>query len=803
MNGLIDQPILLVIFGLAAVAALLVARRRASARTSDELPGLDALVSEGKYDAAADLALERDRPKVAIELLLRGQRPGRAAGVAARLGDLRLAGDLYERAEDFERAAQCYDRAGMADAARDARAKVRPAARAGAQREPAAKTPTAVTPEGAQREAEDCLGSGDIARAATIYRDAGLLDEAVHLYANVLGLPGEAAPLVARLGNRERAAELYEVAGMLREAARAWSEIARQLAQPDEVAKRVVRLDAELGLKLLEELAEARPLRGDGVSIHFELAVVLSDRGDAARASEIFGAIQQAHGGYRDVDDRLGALRQLAAKRSPPAKAPAAEREPVSIEVEGEIDLARIAMEAASAAVARVRRASVRPLSPFPETRVHVTVHTHVSAETLAPGLESHPIEAALLADEAVRAAKEGPSIAALTRFVGGRECDLGNIEVFYRLGLAHLANGDWAEALKCFLDVEEASPGYRDAGGRASQVRLWRDAMGPRRTLASGVAGAAGRYELLGELGRGGMAVVYRAIDTVLDRVVALKFLNEQSSASAEMREMFQREARSVANLNHPNIVTVYDFGTYESRAFLAMEFVEGVTVDQLIQTEGRLSVVEALRIAVQALEALEFAHARKIIHRDVKPSNMMRAGSGVVKLMDFGLAKSIAHQGAKASVIAGTPAYMPPEQIYGRAVDHRADLYATAASLFEMLVGVPPFESLNRVQKPAPIREIHPEVPEAVERIIARGLADDPDARMGSAAEFARVLQRVLASVERASLRPPPEHGEVSADVIPRLAAPSASLSSMVPRDERRASPVETVPQGKRRDL
>jgi tetratricopeptide (TPR) repeat protein len=623
-----------------------------------------------------------------------------------------------------------------------------------------------------------------------VYRDAGMLDEAVHLYANVLGLPGEAAPLVARLGNAERAAELYEIAGMRPEAARAWAEVARALRRPEDVALRVVRLDPAVGLALLEDLARARPLAGEGVTIHFELAVLLADGGEVERARAIFGDIERAHGDYRDVAARLRALRGgRAAVTSQEPEALEVVVQPVIVGPGEEIDMARIAQEAAAAAVSRARRTSVRP-GAIPQTRVQVTLNAAARGTMFTPGLEETPITAVLLQDNAVREAREGPSVAALTRFIKGTGCDLGNIEVFYRLGLAHLAGGDWDRALRCFEQVDEASPGYRDAGARASEVRRWREAMGARRTLV-GAEGAAGRYELLGELGRGGMAVVYRAVDTVLDRVVALKFLNAESSANAEMREMFQREARSVAQLNHANIVTVYDFGTYTGRVFLAMEFVEGVTVEQLVQSEGRLGVVEALRITAQVLQALEYAHARKIIHRDVKPSNMMRSPAGVVKLMDFGLAKSI-EKGDKASLIAGTPAYMPPEQLYGRRVDHRADLYATAASLYEMLSGRLPFESMDRTDLPPPLRALHPEVPEVIERVIVRGLSVDPEQRMASAAEFAASLQRVLDSVERGSLRPPP--GAPSGVVIPSLPAPSAALAGLVPA-ETAVAPKETA--------
>jgi hypothetical protein len=166
--------------------------------------------------------------------------------------------------------------------------------------------------------------------------------------------------------------------------------------------------------------------------------------------------------------------------------------QPVIVGPGEEIDMARIAQEAAAAAVSRARRTSVRP-GAIPQTRVQVTLNAAARGTMFTPGLEETPITALLLQDNAVREAREGPSVAALTRFIKGTGCDLGNIEVFYRLGLAHLAGGDWDRALRCFEQVDEASPGYRAAGARASEVRRWREAMGARRTLV-GAEGAAGR---------------------------------------------------------------------------------------------------------------------------------------------------------------------------------------------------------------------------------------------------------------------------------------------------------------------
>jgi tetratricopeptide (TPR) repeat protein len=284
VDALLDNPLALGAAAAVVLLGLAALRRRGAAGKAEEIPGLDALIAAGKYDDAATLALEHQRPRVAIELLLRGQRVARAAGIAAREGDLRLAGELYDRAEDFERAAHCYERAGMNGPAQESRAKL-PAA---VPKQPAPAAPAPVLSlDDAARAAEERLGAGDIEAAAQVYRDAGMLDEAVHLFANVLGLPGEAAPLVAKLGNAERAAELYEIAGMRPEAARVWAEVARALRRPEDVALRVVRLDPAVGLALLEDLARVKPLAGEGVTIHFELAMLLAEGGEVERAGDL------------------------------------------------------------------------------------------------------------------------------------------------------------------------------------------------------------------------------------------------------------------------------------------------------------------------------------------------------------------------------------------------------------------------------------------------------------------------------------------------------------------------------------
>ena len=258
-------------------------------------------------------------------------------------------------------------------------------------------------------------------------------------------------------------------------------------------------------------------------------------------------------------------------------------------------------------------------------------------------------------------------------------------------------------------------------------------------------------RYEIQGELGRGGMGVVYRALDKHLQRIVALKVLPEHLREHETALELFLREARSAAALNNRNIVTVYDAGQEGKMDFISMECLEGTGFDAILKRRGALEPRMVASLALQVASGLEYAQTHKIIHRDIKPSNLFLTEERIVKIMDFGLAKMVEEVRRASTIIGGTPNYMAPEQAVGDATDHRADLYALGGTLFHLITGTVPYPdgdvTYQHAHSPIPDpREREVTVPAAMAEMIMKLLAKAPEDRFQSAREVGVALQAYL---------------------------------------------------------
>jgi serine/threonine protein kinase len=243
-------------------------------------------------------------------------------------------------------------------------------------------------------------------------------------------------------------------------------------------------------------------------------------------------------------------------------------------------------------------------------------------------------------------------------------------------------------------------------------------------------------------------MGIVYKAEDSILERMVAFKVLPTNLRDHPQALRNFFREAKSAARLNHPNIVTVYDAGEEAETYYIAMEFVEGDTIKYILNREGVFASRAILMIAGQVCKALEYAHGRRVVHRDIKSSNIMWTPEKQVKLMDFGLAKVLEEVKGYQTVASGTPYYMSPEQVLGKDIDHRTDIYSLGVTLFEMATGELPFmhgdATYHHVHTPPPeAKGKNPEVPDELNRIILQCMQKDPGDRFKNAKDLFNSLK------------------------------------------------------------
>lgn len=331
--------------------------------------------------------------------------------------------------------------------------------------------------------------------------------------------------------------------------------------------------------------------------------------------------------------------------------------------------------------------------------------------------------------------------------------------DTYSRLAELWESAGHPERALDVLEDLRRREPTFPNIAARIEMLRKQRSATG--HLYASGSARPSGggatafvgdvRYDLIEEIGRGGMGVVYRARDTRLDRIVALKRLPEGLRRHhPRALQFFLREAQSAARLNHPNIVTVYDADQQDGQFFITMELLEGQPLHAILHERGQLSPSNVLGIARQACRGLDYAHEQGVVHRDIKTANLFVTTERVVKIMDFGLAKVLEEVRGATTLVTGTPYYMSPEQVLGRDVDHRTDLYSLGVTLFELATGGVPFDSgevaYHHRHTPVPDpQSLRPDLPDALSHLVLRLLEKEPDARFQSAAAVLDALTAI----------------------------------------------------------
>ena len=350
--------------------------------------------------------------------------------------------------------------------------------------------------------------------------------------------------------------------------------------------------------------------------------------------------------------------------------------------------------------------------------------------------------------------------------------------DVVYNLGLDYERKRMLNKAVAVYEYIAHVDKTYRDLNSRIPKLRslvspltmagqemrqngkiLFSDDLGIKPTV--------GRYEILEELGQGAMGIVYKARDPKLNRMLAIKTIRFSDEFEAEkireIKERFMREAEIAGKLAHPAIVAVYDVGEDYELTYMAMEYLEGDSLLKFCRKGSLLPLRKALYVVSETALALDYAHKRGVIHRDVKPANIMLLKDGQVKVTDFGIAKAVSSSHTKSGIVLGTPNYMSPEQINGHQIDGRSDLFSLAVVFFELLTGQIPFHGKNLTNlfyqitqtKHPSARDINPKVPKPVEQILNKTLAKDPALRFATGADMAKYLKAMINKIDQVKAR------------------------------------------------
>ncbi len=750
-------------------------------------------IDAGDRLRACELRLALKDPAGALEAL-RGGKPEdieqganllEAKNALDRQGALALA-QLARTAGLHATAGRLFERGGNAEEAKGSRLQeARSLAAAGKHLEASAvykklgeaRAAAAAQAEAARREGDQARRRelaqgaaaalkqlGDVAAAAEALAVGGALDDGVQMLRDLGNLTG-AAQLLQWHGEQEKAALLFLQANDPRAAARAY-----QLAgKPAEAAAALERAGDCLGAaKLLVEAKDFKGaadvhLRAGSAAAAAELLVQAGDLDGAVKIWSDAGDLEPAvealckRGRVRDAAALLEQRGQSERAAAMLADAGDLAQRAKLLQAKGDNDgAAQALLEIGKAAEARhlLSKGTLSPMGRFLLGRACMACNDFLEAsQHFAAALDNPPR-------------------------------NVSRQDVLYGMARAFEAQGRAREAITILQEIQQSEPGYRDASFRTRllQARLevapggglppFQSAPMPLNSPAdlpvewggAGLphpaddhrTGVPPRYVVERELGRGAMGVVYRALDSQLGRTVAIKVLDAKAGADPRMRDYFLREARAVAQLVHPNIVTLFDAGLEGTAPYLVMELVEGEDLRNRLQ-RGPLPMREAAQLIAAVASALDYAHARKIVHRDVKPENILVGADGAPKLMDFGVAHVMRESGDRRATVIGTPVYMAPEQIKGEGIGGFTDTYALGGVLYECLVGAPPFDPngalYHHVNTPVPDpRQWRPEITDELLALMMSCLAKDPADRPASAKAVSEKLLSLAAAMQAA---------------------------------------------------
>ncbi|HVH19467.1 MAG TPA: protein kinase [Myxococcota bacterium] len=719
----------------------------ALARKGEQSEAAELCFSAGLLDEAADYFIEAGEPSRAAEIrhdqnrflesaelyakagnhssaaviFAQQNEFGRAAEANLAAGNLSQAAEMFEKSGDFRRAAECYEKTDFPRDAARCWGKCQQWLRA-------AKCLDQELVEAAGAANRDDRAREDYGKlvrmAAQLYQRGGELEKAENVLVKG-SLWEQAAELADKRGDAARAVELFQKARQAPRAAKALEKTGNATGAARILAEyhrdRGEHADAATQFEKAGELLEAADLYRL-LERYAEAAGCYDRAGSPAQAAEMFSA----------ASDRPNAARcfERAGKFAEAAECWALEGDDVR------------EAEMLEKAGANLRAGQVHREKGRADAAI-------AALQSVAPGHADFAGASALLG-EIFRERQMYPvAIAKLRDALGENELDRTNHRVFYCLATVHEASGDFASAVALYEKLLAFDVRYEDVHARLQHCRDEVAKAAPAGAAGGGAPQArSGRYAIRGTLGRGGMGVVYKADDTVLDRTVAFKVLPDALRENPQALKNFLREAKSAAQLNHPNIVMVYDAGEQDGVFYIAMEYVDGHTLKEIIKRRGRIAPKGVAHVVSQMSEALAYAHDKKIVHRDIKTANAMWTVDRKAKIMDFGLAKVIEEVRNHTTVVSGTPYYMSPEQTLGKNVDQRTDIYSLGVSVFEMATGGLPFTEGNlpyhHVHTPPPDPlEVVPDLPPVLAQIIDRCMRKDPDERYQNAREILAELR------------------------------------------------------------
>jgi len=718
----------------------------------------------GKTERAAEAFLQAGDYKKAAQLFAECGKPARAATLFQEKGNSLEAARLYGLAGQWDKSAELYERSGYPAKAAESFEKAGNFVKAAESYEKhfmenvsyaTTYASTAVAPE--QKSA---------LHAGKLYEKAGEIQRAFQIYERG-SFFREAAGVAMQLGQSARAAELYLRAEDLASAADAFEkagEVAKAATYRGEVAFKQDKVaDAARFFQQGQDFLRAAEL--------FESIGMLPEAAGAYEAGESHAAAGSVYV-RAGLKDRAGAAYERAGDLATAAK----------MYEESGNDRKATELYAKSGQTFKGGEAAAK--AGDLERAVALL-------QRVGPGEEDYRAANQILAQTLLKLGRPRLVIERLARVVGGEPVSSSNLELNYWLAVAYEQNGEGPQAVELFRKILAEDLGFRDVEARIRHI----ESGGPRPAPPEGVASdRIGKYVVTGTLGKGAMGEVVKAHDPALNRDVAVKTISASLAASPEHRERFRREARSVAQLNHPNVVTVFDFGEDGDRIFMAMELLEGEDLRRLIGTPSLSDPDRVLQLAEQICDGLAYAHSKNVVHRDLKPGNVRVLPSGQVKILDFGLARLGASEMTQSGMVLGTPNYMSPEQVHGEHADLRADVFALGTILYEMLTGRKAFEAdsvpgvLNRVltYQPEPVTRVVSTLPPLLGEVVERALAKAPEDRYQSAEEFREALESVRRTLA----------GQKGATFVPRVEAAPAPAPAVRPATPPPAAPPPAAP-------